>query len=141
MFRVYGPLPIKEIRERLEKDFEDIVEQLKSEIKDILFERVDKVNNESMEQANTAFYWSFEIGPAFCEAIGLKNAKDTVVNIWNDAIHYGDDDKAKGGPRQQLYTGMGGGGPFKNQQEYIDAIVPGAQEGYEKYGVAYILEE
>ena len=46
----------------------------------------NKINNESMDQANNAFYWSFEIGPAFCEAIGLKNAKE----IYNQFAGGGD---------------------------------------------------
>lgn len=50
MLRVYGPFPIKEMRERLEKDFEATVEQLKTEIKEILFERVDTISTESTHQ-------------------------------------------------------------------------------------------
>lgn len=50
MLRLYGHYPISMLRERLEKDFEATVEQLKTEIKEILFERVDKVNNESTSQ-------------------------------------------------------------------------------------------
>lgn len=50
MFRVYGPFTIKEMREQLEKDFEATVEQLKSEIKEIIFDRVDTISNKSTLQ-------------------------------------------------------------------------------------------
>lgn len=50
MFRVYGHFPIKEMREHLEKDFEATVEQLKSEIKEIIFDRVDTISNKSTLQ-------------------------------------------------------------------------------------------
>lgn len=50
MLRVYSPFPIKEMREMPEKDFEATVEQLKSEIKEILLDRVDTISNKSTLQ-------------------------------------------------------------------------------------------
>ena len=50
ILRIYVPYPIEEMRERLEKDFEATVEQLKSEIKEILLDRIVTISNKSTTQ-------------------------------------------------------------------------------------------
>lgn len=58
-----------------------------------------------------------------------------IKNWWNGTGGPDDNyiDDLYSGKAKPKYTGMGG--PYNSPQEYIQALVPGAQKAYEKYGV------
>ena len=64
-----------------------------------------------------------------------KKTYNNIKNWWKGRGGPDDNyiDDLYSGKAKPKYTGMGG--PYNNAQEYIQALVPGAQKAYEKYGV------